>query len=57
VVETKVAVATLATALTSIALALLRHQHVDDATIQTVVLAVITFAAAWLAPHTPRPAG
>lgn len=53
-VETKVAVAALAAALTSVALAMIRHMPVDDATIQTVVLAAVTFVTAWLAPHTPR---
>ena len=52
--ELKVTVATLAAAGASIVLALVRHQAVDEATVQTVVLTVATFVTAWLAPHTPR---
>lgn len=52
--ETKVTVATVAAAIASIGLALTRHLAVDDAAVQTLVLALVTFVAAWAAPHTPR---
>lgn len=52
--EIKVTIATIAAAITSVGLALTRHMQVDDAAVQTLVLGVVTFAAAWLAPHTPR---
>lgn len=52
--ETKVTIATIAAALASIGLALVRHLPVDDATVQTLVMTLVTFVAAWLAPHTPR---
>jgi hypothetical protein len=52
--ETKVTLAALATAVTSVGLGFLRHQAVDDVAVQTLVLTVLTFAAGYLGPHTPR---
>lgn len=53
-VETKVTIATLASALASIGWSIIHHEHVDEATVQTIVMAVVTFVAGYLAPHTPR---
>jgi len=62
VVETKVTAATIAAALTGVGLWVLQTYafHGDVplpvlAAVQTIVPAVVTFAAGYLAPHTPRP--
>lgn len=54
-VEVKVTVAAIAAALTSVALALVRHLALDEAAVQTLVMTLITFVSAYMAPHTPRP--
>lgn len=53
--ELKVTIATIAAALSSVGLAMVRHLPVDEAAVNTLVLAAATYVAAWLAPHTPRP--
>lgn len=53
-VETKVTVATIAAGLASIGWAIIHHEHVDTATVQTIVMALVTFIGGYLAPHTPR---
>ena len=62
VVETKVTAATIAAALTGVGLWVLQTYafHGDVplpvlAAVQTIVPAAVTFAAGYLAPHTPRP--
>jgi hypothetical protein len=52
--QAKVTLAALAAALTSVGLAVVRHQAVDEAAVQTIVLAVLTFAAGYLGPRTSR---
>lgn len=52
--EAKVTAATVVAALMSIVFAVARRQPVDAATLQTVLVAVATFAAGWIAPHTAR---
>ena len=62
VVETKVAASTIAAALTGVGLWVLQTYafHGDVplpvlAAVQTIVPAFVTFAAGYMAPHTPRP--
>lgn len=62
-IEVKVSAATIASAVSGLGLWALQtyafHGEVPLpvlAAVQTVVPAVATFAAGWLAPHTPRPA-
>ena len=62
VVETKVTAATIAAALTGVGLWVLQTYafHGDVplpvlAAVQTIVPAAVTFAAGYMAPHTPRP--
>ena len=61
-IEVKVSAATIASAVSGLGLWALQtyvfHGEVPLpvlAAVQTVVPAIVTFAAGWLAPHTPRP--
>lgn len=52
--QAKVTLAALGAAVTSIGLAVVRHQAVDEAAVQTVVLAALTFVAGYVGPRTSR---